>query len=349
MLKSLPSPHLPLVNAFAVILLVLGCGNEDINPPMGETPDAEPTATPYYYPMTPGSTWKYRDLSTGDEWTRELTKSVQVGPLLYAYFRELPLPPGKRPDAWALDLLKTSVLVTTLDSLRSLVPEGIFAEMIQQIIRENHASTNDRVHFKNHIGRVNNGVDVVVERADPNALALIEDYNTFLNWHSKFLPIRLPLHADQTHTTLEMKFHGTSKYDRLFFLEFAHGFEAEAAILANTSDGGTVETPAGAFSNSLKLQYQPSVPLPKTNQYKWGHPPEGFPEMLTKIQKEKFRLALEEEIQDEITLLIELLMSKIHLETMWFAPGVGPVKFEGSNERITSAIVLIDYDIKPMQ
>ena len=346
MLKSCYASYLSLVNAFAILLLVLGCGSDGINSPMVNTPDAEPTTTLYYFPMTPGSTWKYRDLSSGDEWAREFTKSVQVGPLLYAYFRELPPPPGKRPDTWGLDLLKTSVLVTTPDAVRGLVPEGIFTEMIQRIISENHASTNDRVHFKIHLkGEKPNGVDVEVARADPNALALIEDYNTFLKWHSRFVPIRLPLHADQTHTILEMKFHGTSKYDEIFFLAFAHGFEAEAAILAYTSDGGTVETPAGAFSNSLKLQYQPSVPLPITNQYKWGHPPEGFPEMLTKIQKEKFRLALEEEIQDEITLLLELLMSTIHLETVWFAPGVGPVKFEGAN----GTIILIDYDIKPAE
>ena len=345
-MQKSPVPAYPaLLNIFAVSLLILGCGSEEVNspmPPLVETPGAEPIVTPYYFPLTPGSTWTYRDVSTGDEWTRELTERVQDGPLLYAYFRELLLPPGKRPNVWDLDLLKTSVLVTTPASLRVLVSEGIFAEMIQQIIRENHASTDDRVHFGANADGENNGVDVAVKKFDPKALALIEDYDTLLTRHGKFVPIRLPFLANETYTTLNMRFHGYRNNEFLFFLGLSHGFEAEAEILAKTSYGGTVETPAGTFADSLKIQYEPSVPLPKTEEYKWGNLPEGFPEILTNIQKENIRMALEKLFQDEIMMLLELLMSKIHLETVWFAPGVGPVKFEGAN----GTIELIDYEIK---
>ena len=217
--------------------------------------------------------------------------------------------------------------------------------MIQRIIRENHASTNDTVYYGANTDGENNGIDVSVKKADSNALALIEDYDTILKRHSKFVPIRLPIRPDETYTTLNMRFHGYSSNEFLFFLGLSHGFGAEAEIVAKTSYGGTVETPAGAFADSLKIHYQPRVSLPKTDEYEWGQPPEGFAEILTRIQKKNIRLALEKLFQDEITMLLELLMSKIHLESVWFAPEVGPVKFEGAN----GTIVLIDYDIKPAQ
>ena len=73
------------------ILLMYGCGDETINPPLGgsvngttETEDLVPMSS-IYYPMSIGSRWVYRS-PDGSEWSREVTKTEEVGSHLYHFF-----------------------------------------------------------------------------------------------------------------------------------------------------------------------------------------------------------------------------------------------------------------------
>ena len=115
-----------------------------------------------------------------------------------------------------------------------------------------------------------------------------------------------------------------------------HVFEAEAVIVgAIGNDRELVETPAGAFEDCLKIEYEAKLTSFTTVEFRdtvWPHiePPPGELKVM------------ESTLRDELTDLLTHLTPKLGLQTVWLAPGVGPVKIETPN----GIAELIDYEVK---
>ena len=150
----------------------------------------------------------------------------------------------------------------------------------------------------------------------------------------EFTPLRFPLLPNQSYTALELRLR--SKSD---ILDIQWEFYADTTIVAaigNTPE--LVETPAGTFQDCLKIQYEMGPISINTLQLVdvgfFGGSGEPTPEELK---------AFELTLRDELTDLLAYLMPKLGLQTMWLAPGVGPVKIETPN----GTAELIDYHVAP--
>ena len=122
---------------------------------------------------------------------------------------------------------------------------------------------------------------------------------------------------------------------------YAHGYEAKVRIWGNTSFEPVVTTSIRKFENCLKLQYRAEATSVKTLVYEIG----DKKLLRHKEIKESFLGHLEDEINRELTVLVPMLMYNLNLQTMWLAPGVGPVKIETPD----GMAELIDYQITPAQ
>ena len=60
------------------------------------------------------------------------------------------------------------------------------------------------------------------------------------------------------------------------------------------------------------------------------------------LQKKGYLEHLEHEINKELVVLVQMLKYNLKLQTMWLAPGVGPVKIE----TLDGYAELIDFEIK---
>ena len=108
----------------------------------------------------------------------------------------------------------------------------------------------------------------------------------------------------------------------------------EVVILGKTGDGRIlVEVSAGAFEDCLKIQYEAKPASYRTIEFRNLH---------RMIAPKVYLKTLESEIRNELTDLSMHLTTKLELQTVWLAPGVGPVKIETPN----GIAELIDYDIK---
>ena len=115
-------------------------------------------------------------------------------------------------------------------------------------------------------------------------------------------------------------------------------FYADTTIVAAIGNAPElVETPAGTFQDCLKIQYEAGPISINTLQFVEVGPLGGLGQP-TPEELEAFELTL----HDELTDLLAYLMPKLGLQTVWLAPGVGPVKIETPN----CIAELIDYEIK---
>ena len=162
---------------------------------------------------------------------------------------------------------------------------------------------------------------------------------TFLNFYKvrgvlhsdSGLLFRLPLAPGQTWEMLNIRLSGSASVP----MELQHSFESDVEILGRVVHRYSVATPAGIFEDCLNIRYEAKPPSVKTIEYaNWREVPE--------LQKKKFRKHMEAEIRKELTTLLTHVMPTLGLESVWLAPGVGPVKIEGAEGRA----VLIDYEIK---
>ena len=114
-----------------------------------------------------------------------------------------------------------------------------------------------------------------------------------------------------------------------------HSFESDVEILGSVEDLYSIVTPAGIFEDCLNIQYEAKPPSVRTSEFTdQAEAPENV-----KIKRRKH---MEAEIRKELTTLLTSVMPKLGLESVWLAPGVGPVKIEGAEGRA----VLIDYEVK---
>ena len=99
-----------------------------------------------------------------------------------------------------------------------------------------------------------------------------------------------------------------------------------------------VTTSIGGFENCLKIEFDVEATPVKTLVYKPG----DLWASRTRKEHNAFLELLEDELNGELTKLLSSLMQTLNLQTMWLAPGVGPVKIETPD----GIAELIDYEIK---
>ena len=321
----LVTSHWQLATAFIAILLSSGCADETINNPIAEKPveDSKPdvivSTSTNYFPMTVGSRWVYRNRD-GSEWSREVVKTEEVGSRSDHFFSYNP-PIEDNQCA----IFRAPMYTATPDSLFLKVKiGGDINDTIWNTIRESN-DNSPRWHW---FQIFQNGV----WKTRKVGLTFLNFYNVRGVLHSDSgTLLRLPLAPGQTWEMLNIRLSGSASVP----MESQHSFESDLEILGSVVHRYPVATPAGIFEDCLNIQYEAKPPSVKTIEYaNWHEVPE--------LQKKKFRKHMEVEIQKELTTLLTHVMPKLGLESVWLAPGVGPVKIEGAEGRA----ILIDYEVK---
>ena len=315
-----------LATAFIAILLSSGCADESINNPVAEKPveDSKPdiivSTSTNFFPMTVGSRWVYRNRD-GSEWSREVVKTEEVGTRSYHYFS---YNPPIEDNQFAI--FRAPMYTATPDSLFLKVKiGGDINDAIWNTIRESNDNSPDWLWIQ----RFENGVWKTWKK---KGLTFLNFYYVRGVLHSDSgTLLRLPLAPGQTWEMLTIRLSGSASVP----MESQHSFESDLKILGSVVHRYSVATPAGIFEDCLNIRYEAKPPSVKTVEYaNWREVPE--------LQKKKFRKHMEAEIRKELTTLLTHVMPTLGLESVWLAPGVGPVKIEGAEGRA----ILIDYEIK---
>ncbi len=312
------------------ILLMSGCGGEEsVDKPIVESIGDEkpinnaPISNPYY-PMTLGSRWVYRN-PDGSEWTREVTETQTFGVNLYHSFSYDPPIQDNQ-----LDSLGLPVYAAYLDRLdRRINANDTINDAVWEIVVESGGGTQNWSLGMTCGKKLNRKPRCVPKKNvfKPGILAYLYNANTSVVWHSKLTLLRFPLSPGETYKALNLRLRG--KNEGPFYI---HAYEAEVVILGTISaDRELVEVSAGAFEDCLKIQYEAKLGSYNTEEFSSESEYQG-----AELE------ALESVTREELTDLLKGLMPKLGLQTVWLAPGVGPVKMETPNG-ITE---LIDYEVK---
>ena len=113
-----------------------------------------------------------------------------------------------------------------------------------------------------------------------------------------------------------------------------HAYDGKGVIMGKISDDRElVEVSAGAFQDCLKIQYDAKLASYRTIEFR---------DLDRMIAPEVYLETVESEIRKELIDLLMHLTSNLELQTVWLAPGVGPVKIETPN----GIAELIDYEVK---
>ena len=318
------------------ILLMYGCGSESINSPLGgsvdgtrETEDLVPMSS-IYYPMTVGSRWVYRN-PDGSEWMREVTETKIFGANLYHFFSSAP--PLQNTQ---IESLSSPVYATFLDRLVHRVNNEEINDVVWETILQSVCKKNRALHH-----RFSNGVWQRIRKRtqDKTALVYLYSYNTSIkgDGHSELTLFRFPLVPGQTFEAPWIKLIGNYQ-----IVSQIHVFEATVVISGSVGNPETVVTPAGIFDDCLKIHYEAGHPSIEAIEYKMELPPRGDVPQIAMTETEQLLSLLEADIRNELTNLFISVVPKIGFETVWLAPGVGPVKIEMPN----GIVELIDYDVK---
>ena len=319
----LVTSHWSLATVFIAFLLSLGCADETIDNPITEIPvvDSEPgvtvTISTIYFPMTVGSRWVYRN-PDGSEWTKEVTETEEVGARHYHLFSYDPPMEDNQ-----FRFFRAPMYIATLNSVVLKVKNSDINDAIRQIILE----SNDNLPHWGWVQKFQNGV----WQTRKKGLAFLNNYTAsgVLRNDSGFL-LRLPLVPGQTWEMLTIRLSGSSE---MAFLH--HSFESDVEILGTVGDPYSVPTPAGIFEDCLNIQYEAKPPSVRTSEFTdQAEAPENV--------KVKRRKHMEAEIRSELTTLLTHMLPRLGLESMWLAPGVGPVRIKSAE----GTSVLIDYEIK---
>ena len=324
---SLVTSHRSLAIVLIAILLGSGCADESMNNPIAEKPveDSKPdvivSTSTNFFPMTVGSRWVYRNRD-GSEWSREVVKTEEVGSRSYHYFS---YNPPIEDNQFAI--FRAPMYTAAPDSLFLKVKiGGDINDTIWNTIRESN-DNSPRWHW---FQIFQNGV----WKTRKVGLTFLNFYYVRGVLHSDSgTLLRLPLAPGQTWEMLSIRLSGSASTP--MEMEWQHSFESDLEILGSVVHRYPVATPAGIFEGCLNIQYEAKQPSVKTKEFTDLR--EG-PE----LQKRKFRKHMEVEIQKELTTLLTHVMPKLGLESVWLAPGVGPVKIEGAEGRA----ILIDYEVK---
>ena len=331
----LVTSHWSLATVLIAILLSSGCADETINNPISENPVEDSnreeivSTTANYFPMIVGSRWVYRN-PDGSEWTREIIEaknvgadSYPVGAVSYRLFGYNPPVEDKHSD-----FLKAPTYLVTDTHLSLIITDNDINDAIWQTILESRGE-NPNGHKQKYTNgewstHKQDGVLVYLHNSVPKVAS-----------RSDLVLLSFPLDPIYKGKALHMTLHGIDKTHPPSYVD---SYEAKVKISIDSSYEGSVETPMGLFEDCLKIQYDADSPSVETRGFEIGKWNWITPKNLLRALVKH----LEDELRNELTTLIRDLMPRLHLQTMWLAPGVGPVKIETPN----GIAELIDYEIK---
>ncbi|MDE0300317.1 MAG: hypothetical protein OXN17_16900 [Candidatus Poribacteria bacterium] len=310
-----------------LILLSFGCGNEpiedirDTSPPPGRI-DAPSTI---YFPMSVGNRWVYRN-SDGSEWSRLVAESEVFDAERYHSFSYVP--PIK------LDSLGSAEYLTYVDRFVRRMNLSEINDVVWEVILESSDGPT-RWPFGmtcNIVPGRKPWCETNKNLWRPRIMTLLYRAKSRVVWHSKLTLLRHPLSPSQTYNALEFRLTGRGETG------YIYDFKAEGTVLGKTGDDWVpVETPAGSFDKCLKIQYEPELKSFTLVEFREGPP--VIDDTFLDAARELFQSELLKELND----LLSDLVPKLGLQTMWLAPGVGPVKIETPG----GYAELIDYQIVP--
>ena len=231
-----------------------------------------------------------------------------------------------------IESLKFPVYVAFLDRLDRRIAHNDMDAAVREIIVDSGGVTQNW-NLGMHCSK-QRGPKAVCEsekdKSTPGILTYLYRYNASVAPHSSLTLFPFSFVPGETYNALNLRLRGG--YDGLFHI---HDFEAEVVILGKTGDDRElVEVSAGKFEDCLKIQYEAKLASYRTVAFK-----DVAGRM---IAPQVYLETVESEIRKELTDLSMHLTTKLELQTVWLAPGVGPVKIETPN----GIAELIDYEIK---
>ena len=321
-----------LATTFTLILLSLGCGDEPIDNTrtVGEESSADAPST-IYFPMTAGNSWTYRN-PDGSEWTRDVitTNNNSADSSVLIVDKNV-------------DLVNSYEVIPKQDYLFLSFPRNTINNTVWQIILESGGDTPVWEIRRTY----STGTGWRTRKSTADILAFLHVYQTTVPWHSTVSLLRFPLEPDNNWVTAQITLSGsnppTVEGNLPGAFSYLHTWEANVKVTAHSFYAGIVATPLEAFPDCIKIQYKPDTPEPVTTRLMPGNG--GTVQFYTKNQVRELILDLENEISKELHPLLANLTPRLAMQTMWLAPGVGPVKIETPN----GIAELIDYEIKPAQ
>ena len=334
------------------ILLMSGCGDETINAPLGGTRETEDlvSVSSIYYPMSVGNRWVYRS-TDGAEWTREVTKTEEVGSHLYHFFNYGPLIDDDQLDSSETPMYTPTPYVKTLDGrLIYEIKMSDLNDAVRQTIFEsgrvppNRWVTGTRCRTEGEravaVCRLRKLETIVrdgreLQEINNDALMLLHGYDARVVWNSELTVLRIPLVPYRRWKAIDVRVSGT-RYFAPFWdrdgVGEAHSFEADVTISGIAGQPESVVTPAGAFQDCLKIQYEMTRLSFETTEFTAFQPV---------FEQRKLEL-YEAELRKELTTLFRDGLPRMQLGAVWLAPDIGPVRIE----RADGISELISYDVK---
>ena len=335
-------------------LLIYGCGGEEsMDKSLVETVGDErrnvvaPIST-IYYPMTIGSRWFYRN-PDGSEWSREVTKTEEVGSHLYHFFGYDSLIGGNQSELSETPTYTPTPYVTTIDRLILKIKLSDINDAVQQTIFESgRVSPNQwTLGFRCRMEggavaecRMRRTESIFrdgqwrIERND-DALMCLSKYDARVVWNSELTVLRFPLVPYRRWKAIDVRLSGTWYLPPFWDWEGVghnHSFEADVTISGIAGQPESVVTPAGAFEDCLKIQYEMTRLSFETTEFSTA----------ALIFEQRQLDLLEAELRKELTTLFRDGLPGMQLGAVWLVPDVGPVKIE----RADGISELISYDVK---
>ena len=331
------------------ILLMSGCGDETINAPLGETTETEDLVpvSSIYYPMSVGSRWVYRN-PDGSEWWREVTETEQVGSHLYYFFGYDSLIGDNQSELSETLMYTPTPYVKTLDErlIYKIKLSDVNHAVQQTIFESGRVPPNKWVIYVRcrtdwrpicRMRKTENIVRDGKDRQEENndALMWLSRYDTSVVWNSELTVLRIPLVPYRRWKAIDVRVSGTSYIPPFWDWEGVgdtHSFEATITISGIAGQPEPVVTPAGAFEDCLKIQYEMTRMFFETTEFRanWAI-----------FEQRKLEL-YEAELRKELTTLFRDVLPRMQLGAVWLAPDIGPVRIE----RADGIAELIDYTIK---
>ena len=351
-LFSLVTSHWSLATVLIAFLLSAGCADETINNPIAEKPveDSKPdiivSTSTNYFPMTVGSRWVYRS-PDGSEWSREVTKTEEVGSHLVHFFSYNPPINEDQSDLALASTYTPTPYEETLDGLIYEIKLSDLNDAVQQTIALSGRvpPTYWAIHLRcrtdeRPICRMRKLESIVHDgqwrqEINNDALMWLESRDARVVWNSELTVLRYPLVPYRTWKAIDVRLSGTSYIPPFWDWEGVgdtHSFEATITISGIAGQPESIVTPAGAFEDCLKIQYEMTRMFFETTEFS-----------TTPLVFEQKKLDLyETELRKELTVLFTDGLPRMQLGAVWLAPDVGPVKIE----RADGISELISYDVK---
>ena len=338
-----------------LILFISGCGEETIDNPLGggvneegKTENVVPISTPYY-PMSIGSRWVYRS-PDGSEWSREVTKTEEVGSHLYHFFSyDIPID-DNQSDPSKTPMYTPTPYVKTLDGrLIYEIKLSDLNEAVQQTISQSGRVPPNKWGI--WVGCRTEGERAVAvcrmekhetiyrdgkarREINNDALMCLYRYDARVIWNSELTVLRFPLVPYRRWKAIDIRVSGTW-YRPPFWdddgVGDTHSFEADVTISGIAGQPESIVTPAGDFENCLKIQYEMTRMSFETTK---------FTAAWLVFEQRKLEL-FEAELRKELTTLFRDGLPRMQLGAVWLAPDIGPVRIE----RADGISELISYDV----